>query len=135
MSWTLFVFTGGNKGWRSFSVFPSHLLVFIDEPYNQAAKTFLSKEGFDPDDGGFVYFEGNSMEAVWDKAKSEENLSVAFELDEILQLEEAVVYGDRGYQSSSGGMICSKCGQLYPYANGPNQPDGTFKCYGCRVGF
>ena len=30
------------------------------------------------------------------------------------------------------GETCVKCNNFYPYADGPNQPDGTFKCYGCR---
>ncbi len=29
------------------------------------------------------------------------------------------------------GCICTKCGEMYPYAE-PNQPDGTMICYSCR---
>ena len=29
--------------------------------------------------------------------------------------------------------ICTHCNELYPYADGPNQKDGTFKCYSCRI--
>lgn len=36
---------------------------------------------------------------------------------------------------SSDGMTCGRCGNLYPYAEGPNQDDGSFKCWGCREGF
>jgi hypothetical protein len=28
-------------------------------------------------------------------------------------------------------VVCSKCGEIYPYAD-PNQDDGSFKCYSCR---
>ena len=33
---------------------------------------------------------------------------------------------------SKDGMICISCKELYPYAEYPNQKDGTFKCWGCR---
>ena len=29
------------------------------------------------------------------------------------------------------GRTCSRCGEYYEYAHS-NQPDGTFKCWGCR---
>lgn len=33
----------------------------------------------------------------------------------------------------SEGMTCCRCKEFYPYVAGPNQTDGTFKCYGCRT--
>ena len=30
------------------------------------------------------------------------------------------------------GRICINCKQFYPYAES-NQPDGSFKCYSCRM--
>lgn len=32
----------------------------------------------------------------------------------------------------SNGHFCSKCKEIYPYAE-KNQPDGSFKCYSCRT--
>lgn len=29
-------------------------------------------------------------------------------------------------------QTCKKCNEIYPYAE-PNQKDGTFKCYSCRI--
>jgi len=29
-------------------------------------------------------------------------------------------------------QTCKKCKEIYPYA-APNQKDGTFKCYSCRI--
>lgn len=29
------------------------------------------------------------------------------------------------------GRVCSHCGEYYEYARS-NQPDGSFKCWGCR---
>lgn len=29
-------------------------------------------------------------------------------------------------------QVCIKCQEIYPYAE-PNQKDGTFKCYSCRL--
>lgn len=40
-------------------------------------------------------------------------------------------YGQK--KTVSEGMLCCRCKEFYPYANGPNQTDGTFKCYGCRI--
>jgi hypothetical protein len=34
-----------------------------------------------------------------------------------------------------GPQTCTGCRQVYAYANGPNQADGTFSCWGCRNGF
>lgn len=33
----------------------------------------------------------------------------------------------------SGGCVCRKCKELFPYAE-PNQEDGTLVCYACRHG-
>lgn len=33
---------------------------------------------------------------------------------------------------SSNGCTCKKCGEIFPYAE-PNQKDGTFKCYSCKM--
>jgi len=30
------------------------------------------------------------------------------------------------------GLSCTKCNNFFNYADTPNQPDGTFKCYPCR---
>ena len=30
------------------------------------------------------------------------------------------------------GQTCKQCGDFYPYADRPNQKDGTFKGWGCR---
>jgi len=33
---------------------------------------------------------------------------------------------------SKNGYTCKSCGELYPYADRPNQKDGSFKCWSCR---
>lgn len=30
------------------------------------------------------------------------------------------------------GATCVSCNEIYPYADEPNQKDGSFKCYSCR---
>lgn len=35
-------------------------------------------------------------------------------------------------KKKSNGCVCSKCEELYPYAE-PNRDDGSFKCYSCRL--
>jgi hypothetical protein len=36
------------------------------------------------------------------------------------------------FPKSENGLTCHSCQEYYPYAERPNQPDGTFKCWGCR---
>jgi len=36
------------------------------------------------------------------------------------------------FPRSANGFTCISCKELYPYADRPNQKDGTFKCWGCR---
>jgi hypothetical protein len=31
------------------------------------------------------------------------------------------------------GAVCINCNELYPYVEEPNQKDGSFKCYSCRM--
>ena len=48
----------------------------------------------------------------------------------------AIDFWEKKYNSgntSSTGMNCCKCGELSPYADAPNQSDGSFKCYRCRI--
>lgn len=33
---------------------------------------------------------------------------------------------------TTSGSTCKRCREIYPYAN-PNQNDGSFICYGCRM--
>jgi hypothetical protein len=33
---------------------------------------------------------------------------------------------------SGNGYTCKNCGEHYPYADEPNQLDGSFKCWSCR---
>jgi hypothetical protein len=35
-------------------------------------------------------------------------------------------------KENKDGCNCKKCGEHYPYANKPNQKDGSFKCWACR---
>lgn len=35
-------------------------------------------------------------------------------------------------QAKTSGLTCCRCNEFFPYADTPNQPDGSFKCYGCR---
>ncbi|HLG28271.1 MAG TPA: hypothetical protein VI423_10840 [Paenisporosarcina sp.] len=37
--------------------------------------------------------------------------------------------------SKQNGMTCHKCNTPNQYIDTPNQPDGTYECYGCRSGF
>lgn len=38
-------------------------------------------------------------------------------------------------QRGEPGLTCIKCKDFYEYADTPNQPDGTFKCFPCRKGY
>lgn len=35
-------------------------------------------------------------------------------------------------RKKSSGLTCEKCGEFYPYAEEPNQADGSFRCWACR---
>jgi len=34
-----------------------------------------------------------------------------------------------------GPQTCADCSRIYNYANGPNQSNGTFRCWACKNGF
>lgn len=36
------------------------------------------------------------------------------------------------FPKSDNGLTCKSCNEFYPYAERPNQKDGSFKCWGCR---
>lgn len=75
---------------------------------------------------GVIAAEEASLAVEW----GDEELIFNFELDlPTLNDDYAVIVND----DSSDGCTCNHCGEFYPYAEGPNQDDGTFKCYSCRL--
>lgn len=42
---------------------------------------------------------------------------------------------DLAVAKSENGLTCKACKDFYPYAEYPNQKDGSFKCWGCRNNF
>jgi DNA-directed RNA polymerase subunit RPC12/RpoP len=65
-----------------------------------------------------------------------EFLSFNFELDLPEAAEPlddfAVVVKKKKIKKPGNGYTCSGCGEIYPYAEEPNQKDGSFKCWACR---
>lgn len=89
-----------------------------------------------------IYFDLNNMHQVvvedetsFEIELDEELISFNFELDLPEALEPAddfAVVVRKKPSKSSNGYTCSHCGEIYPYAEEPNQKDGSFKCYSCR---
>jgi len=79
-----------------------------------------------------IYFDLNNMHQTVNEADEENQIDFDFELD--------LPEGDSGsvddypviVRRSRNGCTCKTCGEIYPYAEGPNQPDGSFKCWSCR---
>ena len=53
------------------------------------------------------------------------------EIDYYFEGEQLVFFPDE-IEKVSGPLTCPKCLEIYPYAV-PNQKDGSFICYSCRV--
>ena len=53
-----------------------------------------------------------------------ENLTISFDEDYVDDIPDDKVPEPEGFN-------CSRCREFYRYAKA-NQPDGTFKCWGCR---
>lgn len=79
-----------------------------------------------------IYFDLRNMHQTVEE--SDDNVCVsnddqfAFEFDISLDLPEE---DDRAVIVRKP-QTCKQCNEIYPYAE-PNQKDGTFKCYSCRI--
>jgi len=67
---------------------------------------------------------------------NDEELEFSFEGEQMtFSLDEEDYFGsldpDSEEMQDTEGYNCSRCGEFYRYARA-NQPDGTFKCWGCR---
>lgn len=124
--WTLFIYNLSNRP------FPKYIVVFIDKDSAQAKIEFNKRLNIDPDDKGYESFTGTTKENAWQEALDKGVIQGTFTLDDILKMPEVIVFGKNNISED---MVCSQCGEEYPYANGPNQDDGSFKCFGCRSGY
>jgi len=83
---------------------------------------------------GFYISIGSTPKGAWDSRGHQNYISLSYAkikscIDTITLKEHEV---STVIKSNSDGMNCSFCKEHYPYAEA-NQPDGTLKCYSCRI--
>ena len=77
-----------------------------------------------------IYFDLNNMHQTVQESEEPEQLDLfpiqdGFDFDWVADLPKEQI-------ELTDGQTCIKCQDFYPYADRPNQKDGTFKCWPCR---
>lgn len=83
-----------------------------------------------------IFFDLNHMHQVVD----DDNVQMSYCVDDDTQLcfdfnfefDDPDLAVPVDFPKSENGLTCKSCNEYYPYAERPNQKDGSFKCWGCR---
>lgn len=80
-----------------------------------------------------IYFDLNNMHQTVEETDNNPQLELfasqnGFDFDWINDLPKENVED----LELTDGQTCASCKDFYPYADRPNQKDGTFKCWSCR---
>lgn len=77
-----------------------------------------------------IYFDLNDMHQTVDEDIDNNSCKADIQIE--LDFTGFDISIDSDKKKNSNGCVCLKCNELYPYSE-PNQKDGTFKCYSCRI--
>lgn len=88
---------------------------------------FLSFDEASPEDAELIKLLNNTDMATL--SAEFDDLQISFDFFSGIEYNDT---DDFAVAKSENGLICKACKEFYPYAEYPNQKDGTFKCWGCR---